>query len=234
MNWYPTNKAELNKMLDGFLGKEARLKHEVHGLIIPHAGYFYSGAIAGKAFSCLKGKGKKAAVLSPSHYFPFSGVAAHNRTTWQTPLGEIKVAESNFEKVDISEEHAIGNQIPFLQKLGFKEILPLVIGEITIGEAKGIAKKLENFDGFFIFSSDLSHFLPYEQATKKDRATIEIIKNSDTEKAHEIDACGIYPLFICLQLCKLKGWKPELVEYKNSGDITGDGKSVVGYASFVF
>jgi len=232
--WYPQDKKELNELLEKYLGKVAARKPQVswHGLIVPHAGYAFSGAIAGKAYSLLRPK--KAIILSPSHYLALEGVRTHNKDFWQTPFGKIKIIRSDFKKIDISKEHAIDNQIPFLQKLGCKEILPLLIGKVTQGEAKQIAEKIQDFDGIFIFSTDLSHFLTYDQAQKKDKQTIKAITSLDSKKLSENSACGIFPLLILIELCKLKNFKPKLITYKNSGDITGDKQSVVGYSSFYF
>lgn len=229
MDWYPENKEELTNLVKKFLEKKNK---KINGIIVPHAGYSYSGKIAGKAYSYVNNK--KAIILAPSHYFPLSNIVMHNKNFWETPLGSIKIIQDKFGKKDISNEHAIGNQIPFLQELGVKEILPLVVGEISLEEAEKIAQKIKDFDGVFIISTDLSHFLPYNEAVKKDKQTINIIENLDFKNINKIDACGVFPLFIAMQLCKIKNWKPKLVEYKNSGDVTGDKSSVVGYASFVF
>jgi len=227
--WYPKDKEKLIEILDELMNAPAK-KHKVNGLIVPHAGYEFSGKIAGKAFAMLKDSKKtKAVVIGPSHYIGFEGVRALKEI--ETPLGKIKIMENNFKTLDY--EHSIDNEIPFLQGLGFKEILPLVTGEISKEKAKEIALKISKIkDAVFIFSTDLSHFLPYEEAVDKDRKTIRAIENC--EECEEIDACGKSALSILMELCKLKNWNPRLIEYKNSGDITGDKNSVVGYSSFYF
>ena len=236
MEWYPSEKEKLVSMLDKFLNERnlGNLK-DINGLIVPHAGYEYSGKIAGKAYSILKNSNpKKALILSPNHYFYFRGILSHNEKFWETPLGRTKIICSNFEKADLKKEHSIGNQVPFLQRIGIKEILPLSVGKISIEEAKEIAEKIENFDGKIIVSTDLSHFLPQEEALKKDKETVEAVKKLDISKLNENCACGIYPLIILMELCKIKNFKPKLIEYKTSGDIAGEKRSVVGYASFIF
>ncbi len=237
--WYPQDKKELNGLLEQFLSQETEAEHrQIHGLIVPHAGYAYSGALAGKAYAMLKNsKHKKAIILAPSHYFPLSKATSHTESEWITALGKIRVNQNGFERTNISQEHAIDNQIPFLQKLGFREILPLVVGEIDIEEAREIAEKLAGIkDSIIIISTDLSHFLPYEQAIKKDKETIKAIESLDAEKLLKIDncACGIFPLLALIELCGIKKFRPKLLEYKNSGDITGDKSNVVGYACFAF
>jgi len=228
--WYPQNKEELESLLNKLI--KGNQKNKINGVIVPHAGYFYSGEISGKAFSLLKAK--KVMILTPNHYSYFKGVLSHNKNYWQTPLGKIKIIKSNFNKADLKQEHSIDNNIPFLQNIGVEEILPLSVGEISPSDAKEIAEKIKDFDGKFVVSTDLSHFNNEEKANQLDKRTIEIIEKLDAEKFKEIDACGIYPLMILMQLCEIKKWKPKLIEYKTSGQITGDFSSVVGYASFIF
>ncbi|MFA5993313.1 MAG: AmmeMemoRadiSam system protein B [Candidatus Pacearchaeota archaeon] len=233
--WYPENKDELNNILEGFLSQDNKINaKEIHGIIVPHAGYAYSGKIAGKAFSLLKKqtKHKRAIVFGPSHYTGFYGVATLGSI--KTPLGEIKISKNNMQPLDY--EHSIENQIPFLQKLGFKEVLPVIVGQISERDAEGFAQEFLKYkDVVFIFSTDLSHFQPYNHAVKKDKETIRIIEDLDFEKINNLDACGIHPLMILMNMCKINNWKPKLIEYKNSGDVTGDKSSrVVGYGAFWF
>ncbi|MCX6750347.1 MAG: AmmeMemoRadiSam system protein B, partial [Candidatus Pacearchaeota archaeon] len=151
---------------------------------------------------------------------------------FETPLGKVNIPKNNFNK--IPHEHSIENQIPFLQKLNIQEILPLAVGHINMKEAEELARQFLNEDAVFIFSTDLSHALEYNEAVKKDKATIDVISNLKESQLQNIDACGLYPLLILFEMCKIKSWKPRLIEYKNSGDITGDTVFVVGYAGFVF
>jgi len=238
MEWYPENKEELDSMLDSFLEFVKKVR-EVHGLIVPHAGYQFSGRVAGRVYSLLeKDSGiRKVILIGPSHYSYLRGIVSSDKQEWETPLGKIKLISNGFKKENIHREHSIGNQIPFLQKLGIKLVLPLMVGDVSNEEAEEIAKglvKLADNKTIFVFSTDLSHFLNYDKALIRDRKTIEIIENLDFENFDEIDACGRNGLLILFYLCKLKSWKPKLVEYKNSGDVAGDKASVVGYAGFVF
>ncbi len=230
--WFPLEKEKLESTLDFLLSEKPEIKiNELHGLIVPHAGYAYSGKIAGKAFSLLKKRNiKKAIIFGPSHYQAFKGISSLN--SFENPLGKIIIPKNNFNK--IPREHSIENQIPFLQKLGINEILPLAVGLINVKEAEEIAKQFMDEEAIFIFSTDLSHALEYIEAIKKDKTTIDIISNLKGHQLKNIDACGLYPLLILFKMCELKGWKPQLIEYKNSGDITGDTVFVVGYASFAF
>ncbi len=236
MDWYPEDKKELMKELDELLSQKNKISpKEIHGLIVPHAGYEFSGKVAGKTFSLLKDKKiEKAIVLGPSHYIPLHGVLTSNKKQIETPLGKIKLFNKDFKFEGIEKEHSINNQIPFLQKLGIREIMPLMVGEITDEEAKEIAEKISDIKALYIFSTDLSHFLPYENAVKKDKITIKLIEELNIKNFEKIDACGFFPLMIMMHLCKTKNWKPKLIEYKNSGDVTEDKSSVVGYAGFWF
>ncbi len=233
IGWYPKEKEALNELLDSFqnLDVPKKKKQEVHGIIVPHAGYIYSGAIAAKAYALLKSTGLKSAViLGPSHYVSFYGV--HSLSKASTPLGNLDIVPNEFEKLE--HEHSIDNQYPFLKKLGFKEVLPLVIGQLSDADAQDLAGDLSKLDAAFIFSTDLSHFLNYQDAISKDKRTINILKSLDLEKWSNLDACGKFPLRVLMHLCKIKDWKPKLLEYKTSADVTGDKNRVVGYASLVF
>ena len=255
--WYPTTKQELSELIDKFfVNAEKKFENKtdiknlvgkISGIVVPHAGYQYSGQIAADAYWILKKnlekqKGKEninrktAIIFGPSHYFYFRGILGYNKDFWQTPLGKIAVKKNFVEKTaDIKQEHSIDNQIPFLQKIGIKKIMPICVGEITIEEAKETAKKLAETlkQSVVVFSTDLSHFFSQQIANKIDKQTIEVIENLKIEEVNKINACGIYPLMILLWFCKLGNLKLKLIEYKTSGDITGDFSRVVGYASFV-
>lgn len=233
-NWYPNDKEELEELIEKYFKAKVKKKtnKEIHGLIVPHAGYEFSGPIAGKAFSLLRNKEiNKAIVIGPTHYVGFYGVRAINNV--ESALGKVNLIKNNYPK--LTYEHSVDNQIPFLQKLNPEiQILPLVVGEISEDEAENIVNELSKINAVFIFSTDLSHFLEYNKAKIVDKETIKVIENLDISNFEKIDACGKFPLRIMMQLCKLKGWKPELIEYKNSGDVIKDKSKVVGYCSFYF
>jgi len=232
--WYPTNKHELNQQLHTFL-KTGKHKKPVKGLIVPHAGYEYSGAIAGQAFSLIaKNSIKKAIVIGPSHYVHLDTIITTNRKFIETPLGKTPTFNLDFLAGDIDQEHSITNQYPFLQKLGVKEVMPLMVGKINEGPAKEVAEKIAKIKALYVFSTDLSHFLPYKRAVERDKESIDIIEKTELENTGYLDACGHYPLLVMMHLCQLKKTNPTLIKYKNSGDISGDKSGVVGYASFYF
>jgi MEMO1 family protein len=247
--WYPEHKEELESFINNSFkrkpslgwrkGDDGRIKsfpNKINGLIVPHAGYEYSGMIAGKAFSLLKNKRlNKAIIIGPSHYVYLFDSMTSNLDEWKTPIGTTKLGKINLLAGDIEQEHSIKNQVPFLQKLNIKEIIPIMIGKITDEQAKELAKKIAKIkNAVYIFSTDLSHFYEYDKAKETDKKTINIIENLDKNNFKYIDACGYFPLMVLFHLCKIKKTHPKLIEYKNSGDITGDKSSVVGYAGFYF
>jgi len=238
--WYPLKKEALEKQLKEFFEFELVKRHKnsaIRGIIVPHAGYEYSGKLAAKAYAQVKGS-KTAIILAPSHYFPLTGMIGHDDKEWQTPLGKIEVINFNVRKANLTQEHAIDNQIPFLQKLKFKKILPLVISNINDSEAQAIAQQinplLKDKETILVVSTDLSHFLPENYANIKDKETIRIIEKLDMKNSGKLDACGIYPLMVFMHLAKINNWKPQLIKYQTSADINKDKEKVVGYAIMKF
>jgi len=240
--WYPENKKDLDFMLEDFLNQETKLKisKKIEGIIVPHAGYFYSGKIAAKAYRLFKNSKsnyKKAIIFGPSHYIYLRDLATHNQDFWQTPLGKIKIFNLhnlNNLRLNIEKEHSIGNQVPFVQKIGLTEICPLMVGEIDNKKAEEVAEKIFGINALKIFSTDLSHFFTYNEALEIDRKSIEIIQDLDFKNLEYLDACGKNAIKILFFLCKKLKSNPKLIDYINSGDVTGNKNSVVGYASFYF
>jgi AmmeMemoRadiSam system protein B len=239
--WYPEDKNVLEKTIRELLMQklEVDVPEKLNGVVVPHAGYQYSGMVAGQGYGLLREymkdhEIKKAVVVGPSHSTMMKGIACYDEVALKTPLGEITVESEGFDKMGIEQEHSIENQVPFLQHLGFEKIVPLMAGPIRWDEAKETAKKIAEIDGIYVFSTDLSHFLKYDAAVEMDKETIRIIEDMDTSNFDKAEACGIYPMMILIELCKLKGSKPRLIKYMNSGDVIGDKKSVVGYAAMMF
>jgi AmmeMemoRadiSam system protein B len=248
--FYPAEKKELQKQVRAFLkGKPAATKGKLKALIVPHAGYVYSGGVAGKGFQLLKGLNPKTEwefiLLGPSHTVAFEGAGLSQAEKWKTPLGTVFISKRaneflspflrHFENAH-GQEHCLEVQLPFLQEAIEKfSIIPIVAGEI---DSEALAIELESKlteKTVFIASSDLSHYLSYEKAVEKDQATIQAILELDIEKMEKNgDACGKTPILVLMHIAKQKNWKPVLLEYKNSGDTAGDKKRVVGYVSIAF
>ncbi|MEK6938526.1 MAG: AmmeMemoRadiSam system protein B [Nanoarchaeota archaeon] len=236
--FYPKNPEELKKQIQQYL-EQAELI-DTHGklkaLIVPHAGYIYSGIVAAQGYKLLEAYSfKKVLLLGPSHYQAFNG-AAIAEEDFQTPLGIVKVGDTKSwlkENLIVSypeahaAEHSIEVQLPFLQEtLGEFELYALVLGAVSEEKlAKYLSTKIDE-DTLIIVSSDLSHYLEYGQAIIKDNDTISKILNDDSG---QLDACGRAGIKVLMHLAQIKGWQPQLIDYRNSGDTAGDKNKVVGY-----
>ena len=218
-------------------------------VIVPHAGYVYSGPIAASAYDLLRparGIVKRVVVLGPCHRVPVRGLALPRASAFDTPLGRIpldaqaiasirglpQVVESAATHV---EEHALEVQLPFLQQvLGEFLLVPMVVGSVA---PEKVAEVLERLWGgpetLIVISSDLSHYHPYEAARRIDGATVQAILGFDAGISHE-QACGATPVAGVLIAARRLGLKPKLLDCRNSGDTAGGKDQVVGYASFAF
>jgi AmmeMemoRadiSam system protein B len=257
--FYPGEREELSQMIDEFLenAKIPKIEGEIFGILVPHAGYVFSGPVAAYSYKAIERKNFETVVLiGDSHYEYFDGVSVWDRGEWETPLGRVKVDEElakeilNFSKRFFVKdsahlfEHSLEVQIPFLQKVlkNFK-ILPLIFGsEDKDWEelAKSILKLMKKKKILVVASSDLSHYPPYEVAQEADKRTIEGILSSDPEKFKEkietlkkffpdVDtfACAQDTIKTILEISKNLKGKAKLLKYQNSGDTIYGEKSQV-------
>ena len=250
-SFYPASPHELSAMLEDFLGNAAdrRVDGVVRALIVPHAGYVYSGQVAARGYKLLKDRYRTIFILAANHNpeappFKFS---VSNATYYQTPLGKVRVSKIARKLLDnplfsyVEEAHAthiIEVQLPFLQEVMKDfEIVPIVIGGANREELREVAGLISEYldeETLLIVSSDLSHYHPYARAVELDRACIEAVAAQDLERAARCEACGLPAVLILLEIAGRKGWSSEIVDYKNSGDTTGSKARVVGYSSIVF
>lgn len=242
-SWYPGTKEALNKTIDGYFKNinKLDLNGTIKAIIVPHAGYPYSGEVAATAFKQL-GKYETVFVLGPSHRIPLEGAALTNYTHFKTPLGEIKISKKQLIGKNIvinekahAQEHSIELELPLLQKsVGDFELVPIVVGDIDTKELKdALLRNLSDKD-LFVVSADLSHFHNYTDALKLDSYTIDKILNLDDKNIFNAEIDAPWAVSTLLLIAKEKGWKPHLVYYANSGDVTGDKSSVVGYSAIAF
>ena len=217
-------------------------------VIVPHAGYVYSGPVAASAYDLLRparGIVKRVVVLGPCHRVPVSGLALPRAKAFDTPLGRIPLdAEAIASIRDLpqvvesaathAEEHALEVQLPFLQQvLGEFSLVPLVVGSTAPEKVAEVLERLWGGDEtLIVISSDLSHYHPYDAARRIDGATVQAILGFDAGISHE-QACGATPVAGALIAAKRKGLAPRLLDCRNSGDTAGGKDQVVGYASFV-
>src|SRR6056297_2570935 len=200
--FYPGSAEELKEQIANFLdqAENSQTNKKVKALIVPHAGYSFSGPVAAEAYNQIKGEERGTViVICNSHSAFFEGKALSEADYWSTPLGRLevdkeksqKLSESN-EHIDFYEkahagEHSLEVQIPFLQTVlqsGFK-VLPVLFGNISGEDAKQLAGNLADIlkeKDLIVVSSDMSHFPPYEEANRIDTKTLEIIAEKDTEE----------------------------------------------------
>ena len=248
--FYPDDPAELREMVYTFL-KQAKPGGEVpKAVIVPHAGYIYSGPIAASAYAQVapaRGKIKRVVLLGPSHRVPFRGLAAAGNDAFATPLGNVPIDKKAIElikqlpQVEILDaahvmEHSLEVQLPFLQEvLGEFSLVPLAIGEASSDEVAEVLEQLwGGSETLIVISSDLSHYHDYGTAGKMDRATskaIELLKPEDIDDDH---ACGRIPILGLLVAAKKHGLRAKTVDLRNSGDTAGTRDKVVGYGAYVF
>ena len=255
--FYPASPSQLKEVIRGMVDEEAK-KEEVIGLISPHAGYIYSGPVAGATISRIKFK-DTFIIMGPNHTGIGKPLSIMTEGVWKTPLGEVEIdselakqilATSSYLEEDYGahqHEHSIEVQIPFLQyfKTDFR-LVPILLSYSTGATYKEIGKELAkaikdlNKEVVIIASSDMTHYEPQESAQWKDAQAIEaILELNEDELLKRVDElrismCGYAPAASLISAAKELGAKrAELVRYQTSGDTTGDYSSVVGYAGII-
>lgn len=257
--FYPLSKESLLKEA-GSLMDAAAQKEDAVAVLSPHAGYVYSGAVSGAAFSSIKPKSTYV-IIGPNHTGLGSPFSLSASDSWKTPLGEVGVNKDLEEKilkncpeVKIDElahmyEHSIEVQLPFLQMLQKQfTIVPMVIALGGLKDFRSIggaiAKSLKESgmdkDAVIVASSDMTHYEPQESAKDKDSSAIDAVLKLDeaelVRRVEEMDIsmCGYAPAAIMIAAAKKLGAdKAKLVKYQTSGDVSGDYSSVVGYAGII-
>ena len=217
-------------------------------LIVPHAGYIYSGAIAASAYRLLTGRGRserRFVVIGPSHFVPFSGLATPGVAALATPLGHVPAvfeltsqAEQHPAVIALAEahsrEHSLEVQLPFLQvAVGEFTAVLLAVGEVTPAIAAEVLDGLVTSGVIGVVSSDLSHYLGYEAARERDNRTAAAIRDLRADAIAPGDACGQTAVRAALLLAGRRGWTCRQLDLANSGDSAGSKDRVVGYGAFV-
>ncbi|MBI4440390.1 AmmeMemoRadiSam system protein B [Candidatus Woesearchaeota archaeon] len=240
-SFYPDDSKALKGDIERYLRKAKNVPvSNLKALVVPHAGYVYSGIVAAAGYNLIRQLPKKhykVILIGPSHYSAFYGISASKADYWETPLGKIRVTKSEFEEVEFShlQEHCLEVQLPFLQiTLKDFEILPLLLGEADPEETAEELNGLIDKDTIVIASSDLSHYHEYSKAVAIDSIMNDAVPKGDILKAKRSEACGIIPILTLMHMAKLNKWHAKFIDYKNSGDVTGDKKGVVGYGCYAF
>lgn len=260
-SWYPGKPDVLLDDIEKYFSAASNLelKGDIKALIAPHAGYIYSGKIAAYAYGLIRGeKYDTVIVIGPSHRVAFRGVSVFTGGGYETPLGVVPVDEVMGRKIislnkDVQEipaahtsEHSIEIQLPFLQvALDKFSFVPLVMGDQNESTCQNLAQAIHEAAGdkrvLVVGSSDLSHFHDYQKAVKLDSVSIKYLEAADAEgllanlNANKTEACGGGPMVASILAAKKMGAsRAKVLKYANSGDVTGDKTSVVGYVSAVY
>jgi len=217
-------------------------------LVVPHAGYVYSGPIAASAFSLLeplRHKTKRVVLMGPSHRVYLDGIGVTSADVWDTPLGRVTI-DNDFRSTMLdlpwmqvddrahAPEHSLEVEVPFLQTvLDEFTLLPLVVGETKPSEvADTIDAVWDTPDTIIVVSTDLSHYLPHNEAVTRDTATARQIVAMEPTRIDDHDACGCRPLRGLLLSARQRGLTVRQLDLRNSGDTAGDRERVVGYGAF--
>jgi len=248
--FYPGTEGELRRLIGQLAPKRAKEKIKACGVVVPHAGYIYSGAVAADVYASIEGA-QTFVLLGPSHYMTGSAVAVSGES-WSTPLGVVDIDSELVKRLDgiidhdeaaHRNEHSIEVQVPFLQHF-FRDfrIVPIAIGMQDYDTVKEVAveliRVLEGYDKSVVIvaSRDFTHYEDVAVAKKKDSTLIKDIERLDVPGLYddiyrmEATCCGYGPISAMIMACAARGAKKgELIRYATSGDVTGD-RQVVGYA----
>lgn len=248
--FYPDNPQVLESSVSDYLQSEQECTHPPKAIIVPHAGYVYSGPIAGSAYACLapiKDTIKRVVILGPSHRVPLTGLGISSADRFITPLGAINIDQTSIEKIaDLPQvqvrndahllEHSLEVQLPFLQ-LALKQfdLVPVVVGDTSANEVADVLDLLWGGDEtLIVISSDLSHYHDYNTAQILDNKTSRAIESLSHEDIHYENACGRNPVNGLLEIARRKKLHVTTLDLRNSGDTAGTKDQVVGYGAYLF
>jgi len=247
--FYPGDATTLRTTVDDELARADQWSGPVpEALILPHAGYVYSGSIAATGYATLAAAREtigRVALLGPAHYVGLDGVGVSSADAFATPLGDVLVDRElrarvlalpgvHVDDAAHGTEHSLEVHLPFLQRaLAAFTVLPLVVGRAPADVVAAVLDAV--WDGpetIVVVSTDLSHYLDHDTAARRDRATAANVINGDLDAIAPDDACGAYPLRGLLTVARERGLDVELLDLRNSGDTAGPRDRVVGYAAF--
>jgi MEMO1 family protein len=251
-SFYPDNAQELTAMVDGFLSRATTPPQgpSPKAIIAPHAGYIYSGQLAGEAYARILPIAKtirRVVLLGPCHRVPVRGLALSSADTFTTPLGRVPLDKDAMERIaDMdqvsvfddthAQEHSLEVHLPFLQTiLEDFTLIPIVVGQASPDEVADVLERLwGGNETLIVVSTDLSHYLDYDAARRMDAATCKTIENLDPYGFQQDQACGRIPVSGLLAEAKRRGLSVTTLGLKNSGDTAGPSDRVVGYGAWMF
>jgi MEMO1 family protein len=246
-SFYPEKKEEILKYINHFNSVKTNLEtfENIKAIIVPHAGYIYSGFTANLAYkSVLKKSFKRIVVFGPSHKVYLKGASVALYDEYETPLGNLKIdkefSQNLIDKYDFLDfnvecefEHSTETQAPFIKHyFGEVQLVEIVYGEIDYEDlSKVIDEVLTDVDNFVIISTDLSHFYTQEEANKKDNICLNAIDKKDLEMFDYCEACGKTGVKALINWAIKNNYETKVLNYCTSADVTKDKSRVVGYTS---
>lgn len=248
--FYPADTDALAAAVDGYVAAAPHDGPPPKALVVPHAGYVYSGPVAGAGYATLLGLRDsvgRVILLGPAHRVPVRSIATSSADAMRTPLGVVQIdADAReralaFESVVVDDtahapEHSIEVHLPFLQRtLARFRVLPLVVGDAAPGAVAEVLDALwGGAETLIVVSTDLSHYLDHARAAEQDRRTATAVTSLDAAGIGTYDACGALPLRGLLEVARRRGLDARLLDLRSSGDTAGRRDRVVGYGAFGF
>lgn len=254
-SFYPGEPGELYAQVERYLDLAPRLGlRGVHAILVPHAGYVYSAEVAAASFREVSPEFRRVFLLAANHNgrAAISGPSILGVTHYAIPGAEVPldaVADglmklALFDEVPLAhQQHMIELELPFLHYLRGRPdppdytIVPMIVGRMGLERVEELAGVLDRYvadDTLFVFSVDLSHFHDDETARRLDGDSVQAVLAGDLEALARVTTDGNHVLQTMVALARRRGWEPTLLMMRNSGDVSGDRKRVVGYASIVY
>ncbi len=249
--FYSNDPRELQADVEVLLQHADIVNEQPKAIIVPHAGYIYSGPIAANAYASFYNQHipiERIVLIGPAHRVGFNGIAASSADYFSTPLGEIPVDHDTLKgcldndtvkyfDAAHEQEHCLEVQLPFLQRIfeHYFKIVPLVVGQARGTHVADVLRALWGGpDTLIVISSDLSHYHDYKTATQLDKKTTSLIEQFQGDELDYESACGRIPIHGLLIVAKALGLQCKTIDLRNSGDTAGSQDRVVGYGAYAF
>jgi len=248
--FYPADASELRATIQGFLDQvQFQSGPAPKALIVPHAGYIYSGSVAATAYARLcphRDRYSRVILLGPCHRVATSNLALSGVDVFRTPLGDVPLDKEVIAALDMPDvrifeaahefEHSLEVNLPLLQvALGPFTLVPLLIGDVAPETVAEVINTLwGGAETLLVVSSDLSHYLTYDEARARDRSTCEAIERLEADRIDHGDACGATPIRGLLIEAKRRAMEVTTLDLRTSGDTAGGKNHVVGYGAWIF